>query len=69
MLASQGIGSLQMWEGQCLKENENLSESQADSDECLDDKVKQQVSLLLNIKKDHILDEFLIFKRVLTGTL
>lgn len=41
-------------------------ESQADRDKSWDDKVKRRVSLLLNIKKDHIRDEFLIFKRILT---
>lgn len=44
-------------------------ESQADSYKCLDDKVKRQVSLLLNKKKGHIWNEFLIFNRILTDIL
>lgn len=55
--------------GSVSKKTKTFMESQADSDKCLDDKVKRQVSLLLNIKKGHIWDEFLIFKRILTGTL
>lgn len=49
--------------GSVSKKMKTFSESQADRDKYLDDKVKRQVSLLLNIKKGHIRDEFLIFLR------
>lgn len=59
----------------CQREKDSVSkktkaflESQADSDKCLDDKVKRQVSLLWKTKKGHPWYEFLIFKRILTGT-